>query len=310
MARKPRIEYAGAFYHIIVRGNQRQDIFLSDEDRREYLTRLSKYKEICGFNLYAYVLMGNHVHLLMETPRDRISRIMQRINLTYTYYFNRKYNKVGHLFQGRYTSYLCDKDEYLLALVRYIHLNPVRAGIANSPDEYIWSSHNAYSTATQGVVETALVLRLFSELPSEARMAYRRFVSDGLTMGRDESLYAAVQQQIIGDERFIDKIQEMVEEPQRPVKKPKLQDIVAAVTAVTGLPGKNLASTSRQRDIVLARGVMIGIMRQSGYRLRDIAEVFNREISSLSKAARMVESEEGTALAENVMKRLNTHLQA
>jgi REP element-mobilizing transposase RayT len=129
MARKPRIEYAGAFYHIIVRGNQRQDIFLSDEDRREYLTRLSKYKEICGFNLYAYVLMGNHVHLLMETPRDRISRIMQRINLTYTQYFNRKYNKVGHLFQGRYTSYLCDKDEYLLALVRYIHLNPTHAGV-------------------------------------------------------------------------------------------------------------------------------------------------------------------------------------
>ena len=144
MARKPRIQYSGAFYHIIVRGNQRQNIFLEDADRLEYLERLKRYKKKCGFVLYAFVLMSNHVHLLLETPKDPIARIMQMLNFTYTQYFNKKYNKVGHLFQGRYKSYLCDKDNYLLGLVRYIHKNPVRAGLVENPDEYSWSSQGDY----------------------------------------------------------------------------------------------------------------------------------------------------------------------
>ncbi len=137
MARKPRIEFSGAFYHIIVWGNQKQVIFLDENDRQEYLKRIEHYQQKCGFILYAFVLMSNHVHLLLETPKDQISRIMQMINFTYTQYFNRKYNKVGHLFQGRYKSHLCDKDEYLLTLMRYIHLNPVRAGIVAGPRNII-----------------------------------------------------------------------------------------------------------------------------------------------------------------------------
>jgi REP element-mobilizing transposase RayT len=135
MARRPRIQFEGAFYHIIVRGNQRQDIFDDEGDRRRYLERLRVYKDKCGFLLYAYVLMSNHVHLLIETPADPISRIMQMINFTYTQYFNRKYGKVGYLFQGRYKFFLCDKDGYLLSLVRYIHHNPVRAGLAKDSSD-------------------------------------------------------------------------------------------------------------------------------------------------------------------------------
>src|SRR4030042_3097103 len=118
MARKPRIQFEGAFYHIIIRGNQRQDIFLDETDRSQYLERLHRYRN-----------------------NDPISRIMQMINFTYTQFFNRKYGKVGHLFQGRDKSYLCDKDSYLLNLVRYIHNNPVRAGLVKDAGAYEWSSY-------------------------------------------------------------------------------------------------------------------------------------------------------------------------
>ena len=127
MARKPRIEFPGAFYHIIVRGNNRQKIFADDEDYKYFLGRLNHYKERFKFVLFAYVLMPNHIHLLLETGEVPLSRIMQSLQFTYTQKFNRRHKKVGHLFQGRYKAILCQKESYLLELIRYIVLNPVRA---------------------------------------------------------------------------------------------------------------------------------------------------------------------------------------
>ncbi len=121
MARKPRIEYEGAFYHVITRGNQRQKIFREDEDYNKYLEILSRYKSQYKYRLYAYVLMNNHVHLLIEIRDNPLSKIQQGINQSYTIYFNKKYNTVGHLFQGRYKAILCDKEAYLLSLIKYIH---------------------------------------------------------------------------------------------------------------------------------------------------------------------------------------------
>ncbi len=134
MARKPRIEFHGAFYHVITRGNQRQKIFKDKQDYIRYLAILSDYKERYKYFLYAYVLMNNHVHLLIQTQETPLSKILQGINQRYTIYFNRKYKTIGHLFQGRYKAILCDKDEYLLTLVKYIHNNPVRAGITKESD--------------------------------------------------------------------------------------------------------------------------------------------------------------------------------
>lgn len=113
MARKPRIEYEGAFYHVISRGNQRQTIFKDKEDHDKYLEVLARYKEKYHYLLHAYVLMKNHVHLLIETTNTPLSKILQGINQTYTAYSNKKNKTVGHLFQGRYKAILCDKDEYL-----------------------------------------------------------------------------------------------------------------------------------------------------------------------------------------------------
>jgi REP element-mobilizing transposase RayT len=310
MARKPRIEYSGAFYHIIVRGNQQQDIFLDDDDRQEYLRRVAHYRDKCHFIIYAYVLMDNHVHLLIETPVDRISRIMQLINFTYTQYFNRKYHKVGHLFQGRYKGYLCDKDEYLLVLTRYIHLNPVRAGMVNRAEGYGWSSHNDYLKGQRGLISTDLLLRLFSERKSEASRLYKKFVDEGNVAGDKEGIYEVIEQQIVGDELFIDKIRKEVEEPEMRPKRPRLIEIMDAVAAEAGLAEADLVSTSRREDMVIARGVAIGLMRKCGYKLREIGESMNREISSLSKLGRQMDSEAGCVLAGKVMKRLKTYFQA
>jgi len=136
MARKPRIEFEGGFYHVITRGNQRQKVFLDERDFLKYLEFLSDYKDRYGFWIYAYVLMSTHVHLLIETGQVPLSKILQGINQRFTMYFNWRHGTVGHLFQGRYKAILCDKDAYLLGLIKYLHCNPVRAGMVRELELY------------------------------------------------------------------------------------------------------------------------------------------------------------------------------
>src|SRR5919109_5372563 len=179
-ADKPRVEYAGAFYHVIVRGNQRQVIFRSDADRRYYLERLEQYRQRYGFKMYAYVLMSNHVHMLLETGNVPLSKIMQGLQLKYTGYYNRRYKKVGHLFQGRYKAILCDRQAYLLELVRYLHLNPGRMRAPMDPWRYRWSSHGAYLGKDNLVgIETAPVLGEFAKSVGKGRLGYRKFLAGG-----------------------------------------------------------------------------------------------------------------------------------
>ncbi len=145
MPRQPRIWFPGAIYHIMSRGNHQQDIFKDDIDRRVYLSFLKECKVKYPFHLYAYCLMTNHLHLQLETIDIEISKIMQLINMQYTMYFNKKYNIVGHLFQGRYHSELIDTDGHNLVTNKYIHLNPVRANIVNHPIDYRWSSYPIFA---------------------------------------------------------------------------------------------------------------------------------------------------------------------
>jgi putative transposase len=156
MARKPRVHFSGALCHVIARGNQRQDIFLDDTDLQTYLTYLSENKLKFSLHLYAYALMKNHLHLLLEVNEVALSQAMQILQFRYTRYFNKRYKKVGHLFQGRYKAILCDKDRYLLELVRYIHLNPVRAGVVESPENYPWTGHLEYLGRGRGTWLTGL----------------------------------------------------------------------------------------------------------------------------------------------------------
>ena len=310
MARPPRIQFPDALYHVIVRGNQQQAIFSGDSDRVTYLELLNRYKKKCGFILYAYVLMNNHVHLLVETPEAPISKTMQMLNFTYAQYFNRKYGKVGHLFQGRYKSFLCDRDQYLLSLVRYIHLNPVRAKIANEPHVYRWSSHGEYMGKKGRMVDVDRVLRLFSENKALARRLYSRFVNEALREGRDESYYKGIEQQILGDEKFIEKVAKTVERTEEQIRKPSIETLFKEVERLTDVKREEIITRSRSAQAVFARGLLIGAWRELGGRIAHLQSILKRDISTLSKSSRVVDSSEGRESMKKLMKRLYSLIQA
>ena len=144
MARPLRVEYPGAHYHVINRGNAGEDIFISERDKEKFLDYLEKAVERYGIIIHAYCLLTNHYHLLIETPLPNLSQAIKWINVSYATYFNRKRNRRGHLFQGRFKSIIVDADEYLKPLSRYIHLNPIRAKMVEKLDSYHWSSYLVY----------------------------------------------------------------------------------------------------------------------------------------------------------------------
>ena len=208
MARKPRIHFPGAFYHVIARGNQRQDIFLDEGDFKTYLSYLSEYKSKYNFHLYAYALMKNHLHLLFEVEETPLSKIMQVMQFRYARYFNKRYRKVGHLFQGRYKAILCDRDAYLLELVRYIHLNPVRAKVVDDPEKYPWIGHSVYlGKLKNDLIDEDLVLSQFSGNKSLARREYVGFISRCLNEGHQVKYYKVKDQRYLGEDEFIGQIE-------------------------------------------------------------------------------------------------------
>ncbi|MCX5696574.1 MAG: transposase [Candidatus Omnitrophica bacterium] len=138
----PRLLIEHACYHITTRGNQRQPVFLDQKDYRVYLTQLCKYKKQCGFLLYGFCLMPNHLHIIGEPKvQENLAKFMQKLSRSYTAYFNKRYKKVGHLWQGRFKSKAIIKDGYLIDCIQYVEMNPVRAGLVKSASDYPWSSH-------------------------------------------------------------------------------------------------------------------------------------------------------------------------
>lgn len=179
MARKARVWWPGACYHIMCRGNHRHDIFRDDEDREVYISILRQVKSTHPYILHSYCLMTNHVHLQIETKDLAPGSIMKMINMKYTIYFNKKYRFIGQLMQGRYRDELISSDEYFLTINRYIHLNPVKAGIVEHPLEYRWSSCKEYFTDIQNpLVKKDKTLAYFSEPRVEN---YKNYLEHGIS---------------------------------------------------------------------------------------------------------------------------------
>jgi putative transposase len=288
MARKPRVEFLGAFYHVICRGNQRQAIFRTDSDRKYYLARLEQYRQRYGFKIYAYVLMTNHVHLLIEAGRVPLSRIMQGLQLRYTGYFNKKYNKVGHLFQGRYKAILCDRDAYLIELVRYLHLNPQRMRSPVEARKYRWSSHGAYLGKESLVeVETAPVLGEFAKTVGKARMEYLKFIAEGRATGHQPDYYDVRDQRFLGDERFMEAIEERVEgnrEIALPVPRAKLSILLPLVARAYEATEKDLLQAGRQRKWIVARSMLVYLGREWGrVSVKELGKQLHRDPSVISR---------------------------
>ena len=288
MARKPRVEFVGAFYHVIARGNRRETVFHDAGDSAAYLARLERYRQRDGLACYAYVLMSNHLHLLVETGAVPLSRTMQTLQFTYTQYYNRRYGKTGHLFQGRYQAILCDRDAYLLELVRYLHLNPARLRQPQDPWRYPWSSHRAYLGAGTPVrMEAAKVLGQFHRQIGPARQAYQRFMREGLPTGHQGRYYETVDQRFLGDARFLDAItrqttahHEVVVTPHR-VPFPQL---LAAVAEATGVAADRLMRVGRQREVVASRAFLVYAAREwSGLTVKDLGRRLHRDPSMISR---------------------------
>ncbi|SFI30727.1 REP element-mobilizing transposase RayT [Tindallia magadiensis] len=176
MARKPRIHYPGALYHVMAKGNNGEEVLKDEIDKKKYLEIIERYKEKQDFTLYAYCIMDNHVHLLIQVADTPLSQIMQRIQQVYTQWFNKRQKRTGHVFQQRYKALLCDKDNYLLQLVKYIHLNPVKGNLAGGI-LYPWSSHRFYLGKKGNLVNTTYVLSLFSQKKKEAVDQYLKFLN-------------------------------------------------------------------------------------------------------------------------------------
>jgi putative transposase len=204
MARPLRIEYEGAVYHVTARGNERGKIFFSKRDYEKFKEYIAAAKERYGFILHAYVLMTNHYHLIIETPEKNLSKIMHYINSSYTTYTNVKRKRSGHLFQGRYKGILVDKDNYLLELSRYLHLNPVRVNMVQKPEEYPHSSYRSYTTGqVEAIVSRDTILEMMTTKRKEAPDRYRNFVESALGEEIISPLQKVYGGMMLGDEGFV-----------------------------------------------------------------------------------------------------------
>ena len=254
MARPPRLEFPGAVYHVVVRGNEQRAIFRDDVDRERYLERLAHYREKFDFRLLAFCLMTNHVHLAMRASRFPLSRFMAGLQSSYTQWFNRRHKRVGHLFQGRYKAFLVQEDPYLLALVRYIHENPQSARLAERAEDYAWCSDQYYRRGRGPTwLDLDEALAIFGPQRGMAVRAYIELMARG--EGPSYEDLRSIGQVVKGEEEFA--FQRFEEAG---IVEPKLRGlsesrVVAAVAGALGIAVKDLRGPGRKRSFSEARAV-------------------------------------------------------
>jgi putative transposase len=310
MARKPRLYFPGAVYHVILRGNAGQDIFSRDKDRLRFYFFIEEGRERFNYLIHAFCLMRNHVHLVLQVGEISISRVLQNLSQRYTVWVNRQKGRTGHLFQGRYKAILIDADRYLLALVRYIHLNPIRAGIARVPEDYHWSSHRAYLGREQlPWLTTSTVLSQLSTKPSVARRKFQDFVLEGMKEGRREDLHkGVVDVRILGDESFTDEV--LITTRQTVGRRSTLDEVLKAVSEIYSVQVEEILALGKQRRASEARGMVCWFVREAGHlSLTELSRRTNREISSLSQLSiRLIERSKANTDLEKQMVKLKSDL--
>jgi putative transposase len=291
MARPLRLEYPGALWHVTCRGNEKRPIFRDDRDRKLFLSLLSEAIARFAWRLHAYVLMGNHYHLLLETPEPNLSRGMHRINSIYSQQFNKRHDRVGHLLQGRFHAILVEKERHLVELVRYVVLNPVRAGLVDRAADWPWSSYGATAGLRQAPawLETEWTVSQFGA-GAEALQAYREFVGAGA--GRLERPWSGVAAQLfLGSDEFrkrvltlsaVQTVDADVPLPQRRAIRPTLVDVVRAAASVLGVDATDVV---RQRRTPMRLAVAYIGRQDSLAGLSDIGAVLGVSPASASEIA-------------------------
>ncbi len=312
MARKPRLHVPGGFYHVMLRGNGGQDIFFADADRRQFYRLLQEGSKRFDYRVHGFCLMPNHVHLLVQVGETALSRPMQSLSQRYTGWVNRRQARSGHLFQGRYKALLVDADNYLLQLVRYVHLNPVRAALVKAAEDYPWSGQRAYlGLEALPWLTTEWVLRQFGPRQAGARAGYRAFVRDGADEGhRPEFHRGRDDSRVLAGAGFLYRVLRRQGGPTQP---PSLESVVARVCADYRVGDRDLASASRRRLLSEARGVVGYLAIATGAAsLSGLAVRYNRDLATMSRAVRRIERRQTTDIgfAERLRADLNAIVQA
>ena len=275
MARPLRIEFAGALYHVTSRGNARQDIYLEDSDRINYLAYLQKACQRYQWQCHAYCLMSNHYHLLIETGTPSLSKGMKYINGGYTQAFNKKNSRVGHIFQGRFKAILVEKDAHLLELSRYIVLNPVRAGMVRSAKDWPWSSYRATAGISEcpELLTTDWILSGFGRNRLKAQQAYRAFVAEG--RGQPSPWEKLINQIYLGSDQFVDEVQCKMKPDQSldDIPKPHKQSPVKALDYY-------------EEKYPLQKQAMAEAYRSGHYTLKKVGNHFGVSYATVSRAVK------------------------
>lgn len=271
MSRPLRIEYPGALYHITSRGNARSDIYLTKEDRHIFLKILEQVSERYHWQCYAWCLMTNHYHLVIETAEANLSRGMRQLNSFYTQTFNRTHHRVGHLFQGRYKALLIDKDSYLLEVIRYVLLNPVRANMVKTAGQYPWSSYRAMINKVNApnCLAKAWVLSQFGKREAAAQKHFINYIQEAKNQS---PLWEQLRQQLyLGDEQFVQQ-----------QKQYSLEKDLSEIPRIQHRPLtkslRDIATEYPERNDAIYAAYATGAFSQ-----KEIAEYYNLHYSTVSK---------------------------
>ena len=252
MPRSARRQSETGIFHVMLRGINRADLFQESEDCERFLAILRQCKTICGFELFAWCLMGNHVHLLIRPGREPLQLVVKRIGCRYVYWFNRKYERVGHLFQDRYRSEAVETDAYFLTVLRYILQNPIKAGLEQHMGEYPYSSFKAYAGNPDGLTDTGFALGYIEDR--------NRLVEFLKAVNREKALDIEPPKSRVSDAEVFSRVNEFVGEAgkasfaelEKPLQRACVQQMIQhgasirQVAAATGLPKSNIARMSRE----------------------------------------------------------------
>jgi REP element-mobilizing transposase RayT len=297
----------GVLQHVIVRGIEKRDIFLEDEDREFFVERLSSLLKETEVRCFAWALMSNHFHLLLMPTRSMLATFMRRLLTGYAVHFNRKHNRTGHLFQNRYKSIICEEEPYLLELVRYIHLNPLRAGLVDDLaglDTYPWSGHTVLMGKQRlDVQEQKEILSRFGKSIQKARSSYRQFIVDGVSAGRRDELvggglkrsrgkgveeeWGSFDERVLGSGDFVDSLQRHEQLHDRIIPPTSLAELVYRVAAYFSLPEEAILRHGKSKPVSEARGILAYLaIREYGFKGIEVGKVLSLTSSGVSIAQR------------------------
>lgn len=281
MARPLRIEFPGAVYHITSRGNERKAIFHDDHDREEFLNIIHRVTVRYNWLCHAYCLMDNHYHLIIETPDANLSIGMRQLNGLYTQMFNKRYERVGHLFQGRFRGIVVQKNSHLLEACRYVVLNPVRAKIVQVPGQWKWSSYLATSGQKKGhpCLTVDWILGQFASERKTAEAAYRKFVKEGISA---DPIWIDLRAQVIlGKDAFVEELTEYVKGRETIAEISKSQRFMHRPT-LESLFNEDAIKDRHYRDNLIVDAVL-----KHGYTQKEVSAHLGMHFTSISRIMRL-----------------------